>query len=134
MNKLTPNQLLMLNRKITKGIDPNASGESAPISPDRMQLIIEIARAPYETNPGNFYIYKGIVRKAARLGCVIVGRRPFERGNHGTAVLALMTLLTVNGYTFPDYKKDVDILCRHLDAQDMEMCCAWIEEHAVAEK
>ncbi len=122
MYKLTPNQLLLLNRKIT-------DMEAQTISPNRFELLKEISETPYRQNKEDSFIYKGPAEKAAKLGNEIALKKPFERSNRDTAVLALLTLLELNGVKLKDYRDDLGELYDNIEDQALEKTYKWICSH-----
>ena len=104
MNKLTPEQLVLLNRKII-------AVDEVSIPQVKFDDLKEITEIPYQKNEELFYIYRTTIEKAAKLGNLIVLRKPFVKANQETAVLALLTLLDINGYKMVNYSKDVEELC-----------------------
>ena len=89
----------------------------------------EISDIPYQKDEELFYIYRTAVEKAAKLGSLIAIRKPFDTANRETAVLALLTLLDINGYKMTNYGKDVDELCALLEEGLIESTCKWINSH-----
>ena len=102
MNKITAKQLIKTNGIVT-------SRSEIPITEDRLKIINEIIESPYVQDEKFFYIYKTTIEKAAKLGCEIYRRKPFDEGNGKTAVLAILTLLDINGFILKDYKNDMGI-------------------------
>ena len=101
MNKLTPEQLVLLNRKII-------ADDEASVPQVKFDDLKEITEIPYQKNEELFYIYRTAIEKAAKLGHLIVLRKPFVKANQETAVLALLTLLDINGYKMVNYSKDIE--------------------------
>ena len=126
MNKLTPEQLVLLNRKII-------AEEDASVSQVKFDELKEIAEIPYQKNDELFYIYKTAIEKAAKLGCLIAIRKPFAKANQETAILALLTLLDINGYKTVNYNKDIEELCVYLEETKIDNACKWINAHLVEE-
>lgn len=126
MNKLTPEQLVLLNRKII-------ADDEASIPQVNFDDLKEITEIPYQKNEELFYIYRTTIEKAAKLGNVIVLRKPFVKANQETAVLALLTLLDINGYKMMNYSKDVEELCGYLEETKIDNTCKWINAHLVEE-
>ena len=120
MNKLTPEHLILLNRKV---VGDNA----AAISEIDMDKLKKIAELPYEKDEKLFYVHKDTVKKAAKLASLIATERPFARGNRETAVLALLILLKLNGCKITEYSKDVKELYECLEETDH--ICKWINQH-----
>ena len=109
-------------------------GSTEKLSDDLLQRLDEISNTPYALDDGFFYIYKDVVEKAAKLACEIADKRPFQNGNHATAMLALLTLLDVNGIVLrvqPDDLKQLKLL---IDEMQFEQCCAWIRNHVEARR
>ena len=86
MNKLTPEQLVLLNRKLTE-----SASEEKLLKMDIGEFE-EMANIPYRKDKELFYEYNSTLKKAAVLGHLIVKREPFRKSNKETAVLALLTL------------------------------------------
>ena len=126
MNKLTPEQLVLLNRKII-------ADDEANIPQVKFDDLKEITEIPYQKNEELFYIYRTAIEKAAKLGNLIVLRKPFVKANQETAVLALLTLLDINGYKMVNYSKDIEELCRYLEEAKIDNTCKWINAHLVEE-
>ena len=126
MNKLTPEQLVLLNRKII-------ADDEASIPQLNFDDLKEITEIPYKKNEELFYIYRPAIEKAAKLGNLIVLRKPFVKANQETAVLALLTLLDINGYKMVNYSKDVEELCGYLKETKIDNTCKWINAHSVDE-
>ena len=122
MNKLTAKQLIMLNRKIVNDEARFTINEEAKIK--------EIAELPYEKDEEFFYKYKTTIEKSAKLGCLIATSEPFHKGNEETAMLAMITLLELNGYKIPDFELYLDELSEQLKSNDYEAVCSWIRTHA----
>ena len=127
MNKLTPEQMLMLNLKIL-------ADDGASISPANLDDLKEIAEIPYIKNKELFYVYRTAVEKAAKLGNLIVSRKPFNKANQETAVLVLLTLLYINGCKIINYSKDIEELCGYLEETSIDNTCKWINAHLAEEK
>ena len=79
------------------------------------------------------YVFRTVKEKAAKLGNLIALRKPFSQANEETAVLALLTLLDINGYKMVNYSKDIDELCGYLEEKDIDNTCTWINAHLVEE-
>jgi len=126
MNKLTPEQLVLLNRKII-------AVDEVSIPQVKFDDLKEITEIPYQKNEELFYIYRTTIEKAAKLGNLIVLRKPFVKANQETAVLALLTLLDINGYKMVNYSKDIEELCRYLEETNIDNTCKWINAHLVEE-
>lgn len=126
MNKLTPEQLVLLNRKII-------ADDEASVPQVKFDDLKEITEIPYQKNEELFYIYRTAIEKAAKLGHLIVLRKPFVKANQETAVLALLTLLDINGYKMVNYSKDIEELCRYLEETKIDNTCKWINAHLVEE-
>lgn len=121
MNKLTAMQLLMINQKLT--------GQNVEISADAKKTLEAIASAPYEQNERALYIYRDIIAKAAKLGCILMQKRPFEHKNSQTTVIAILTFLELNGVKLIGYESNLSELLMHLNNNDMETVCQWIKMH-----
>lgn len=121
MNRLTPEQLVLLNKKIT--------GDESGDLRVRFSELEEIAQIPYEQNERFFYKYKGVKEKAAELGSLIAKREPFEKANLETAVLALLTLLDINNYRLINYSQDIETLCIYLKEPETNNVRQWIKDH-----
>lgn len=126
MNKLTPEQLVLLNRKII-------AVDEVSITQVKFDDLKGITEIPYQKNEELFYIYRTTIEKAAKLGNLIVLRKPFVKANQETAVLALLTLLDINGYKMMNYSKDIEELCRYLEETNIDNTCKWINAHLVEE-
>lgn len=122
MNKLTPEQLVLLNRKIIADDETN-------VTQVKFDDLKEIAEIPYQKNKELLYVFRTVKEKAAKLGNLIVLRKPFVKANQETAVLALLTLLDINGYKMVDYKKDIEELCGYLEEKNTDNTCKWIDAH-----
>lgn len=124
MNKLTPEQLVLLNRKII-------ADDETSIPQVNFDDLKEIAEIPYQKNKELLYVFRTVKEKAAKLGNLIALRKPFSQANEETAVLALLTLLDINGYKMVNYSKDIDELCGYLEEKDIDNTCTWINAHLV---
>ena len=124
MNKLTPEQLVLLNRKII-------ADDETSVPQVNFDDLKEIAEIPYQKNKELFYVFRTVKEKAAKLGNLIALRKPFSQANEETAVLALLTLLDINGYKMVNYSKDIDELCGYLEEKDIDNTCTWINAHLV---
>lgn len=122
MNKLTPEQLVLLNRKII-------ADDDTAIPQVNFDELKEITDIPYQKNEELFYEFKTVIQKAAKLGSLIATRKPFGRANQETAILALLTLLDINGYKMVNYSKDIDELCGCLEEIKIDRACQWIDAH-----
>ena len=112
MNKLTPEHLLILNRKL--------GGDGRLRRSVDIDVLKDIAAKPYEKTKELLYKHKRVVDKAAVLGYMIVARSPFVARNNETAVLAMLTLLELNGYRVIDYVNDMEVLLNSLVQQKQE--------------
>jgi len=121
MNKLTAKQLLMINQKLTN----NNHGASAAL----MKSLDEISKMPYIQNEAQFYVYRNTVAKASKLGCSIAQIRPFEKKNTQTAVLALLTLLELNGEKLSGYEDDIPGLVSLLCSGNEDGVRSWITRY-----
>lgn len=128
MNKLTPEHLMLLNRKIIADFD-----ESVNILQVNFDELREISNIPYQKDKELFYVFRTAIQKSAKLGSLIAIRKPFVKANQETAVLALLTLLDINGYKVANYKKDIDELCKYLEEVEVDNTCKWINAHLVDE-
>lgn len=126
MNKLTPEQLVLLNRKIIADDETN-------VTQVKFDDLKEIAEIPYQKSKELLYEFRTVIEKAAKLGNLIVLRKPFAQANEETAVLALLTLLDINGYKMVNYSKDIEELCRYLEETKIDNTCKWINAHLVEE-
>ena len=126
MNKLTPEQLVLLNRKIIG----DEESRDLQVNFDELNELTEI---PYKKDKELFYVYKTVTEKAAVLGNLIVLRKPFAKANQETAVLALLTLLDINGYKMVNYSKDIEELCMYLEEATTDNTRKWIDAHKVEE-
>ncbi len=61
-------------------------------------LLERIVNAPWQIFDGED-VYRGLEAKAARLAYGIIAGRPFTRSNERIAMLALLTMLEINGVT-----------------------------------
>lgn len=123
MNKLTVGQLILLNRRLTgKPLDTREVSEEEALK----NILDEVV---YKKNTANFYNYKDTVEKAAKLGCLIVSKKPFKEKNSATAIFAVLTLLNINGYKMQDYANDLGLLKYWFEDQNYDKACEWIKEH-----
>ncbi len=118
MNKLTAEQLIIINQKIT----------DRTVSEKVKKSIENIVEIPYEQDDMATYKYKGIVAKSVKLGCSIARIKPFESNNTQTAVLAALTSLELNGISLVNYKEDISQLADFFLSNDIEGGCEWIEK------
>ena len=126
MNKLTPEQLVLLNRKIIG----DEESRDLQVNFDELNELTEI---PYKKDKELFYVYKTVTEKAAVLGNLIVLRKPFAKANQETAVLALLTLLDINGYKMVNYSKDIEELCMYLEEATTDNTRKWIDANKFEE-
>ena len=122
MNKLTPEQLVILNQKVS-GNNMDAALRV------KFDELVNLSDIPYRKNKELFYEYKTTLQMAAKLGNLIAIRKPFKLSNRETAALALLTLLDINGIKMIDYGKDVNALYDCLEDPDIGNICKWIEAH-----
>lgn len=127
MNRLTPEQLVLLNQKI----NPE---EKVLLSTTKLNQLKEITDIPYQKDEELFYVYRGTIEKAAKLGNLIVSRKPFYKSNQETAILALLTLLDINGYRMENYFNDIEDLRISLGETDLKNTIKWIKEHSVEDQ
>lgn len=121
MNKLTPEQLMLLNRKVT--------GEKDVVLQENFNELKRITNIPYQKNEELFYEFKTVVDKAAKLGNLIALQKPFVKGNKETAIVAMLTLLDINGRKVENYANDIDELCKYLEEPTEENIREWINSH-----
>jgi len=115
---------LLLNRKIT-------AGDSASVLQVTMEDLKEIADIPYIQDKRFFYVHKNTIHKAAKLANLIARRKPFSKGNRETAILAMLTLLSINGYKIANYREDMEKLIDCLEKDETDEVCQWIKAHVV---
>ena len=137
MNKLTPEQLMLLNRKVVNKMvneNGNGNGNDEDVLRVKMDELREIAEIPYQTNDKFLYEHKRITEKAAVLGHLIAKRKPFCESNEETAVLALLTLLDVNCYRMIGLnREEIGKLSASLYEENTKETCTWIKEHLAEE-
>lgn len=121
MNKLTPEQLMLLNRKVT--------GEKDVVLQENFNELKRITNIPYQKNEELFYEFKTVIDKAAKLGNLIALQKPFVKGNKETAIVAMLTLLDINGRKVENYANDIDELCKYLEEPTEENIREWINSH-----
>lgn len=121
MNKIVARQLQGINAQIT-GAEPQLSEE-------QWNALEEVAAAPFELNESLYYIHKTIFAKAAKLGCEIVRRKPFESENELTALVSSLTMLEINGVRLASYKQDLDGLRECFDSNNIAGAEQWLEQH-----
>lgn len=122
MNKLTVNQLILLNKKVQQNNEQCKSKV-------KDEVLKEIVNIPYQKDEEFFYIYRSALEKASKLGCCIAQKKPFEIKNTETATLAALTLLELNGYKMVDYKDDMNNLMNLFENNEYEKACEWIKKH-----
>ncbi len=122
MYKLTSVQLVWLNQKVV-------GDDHIIVESEKLKQIQEISNIPYEETEELFYRYKGTVEKAAKLGTLIATRKPFEGKNSETAVLAMLTLMEMNGFKMVDYQEHIRALMIYLEQDDKEETERWLERY-----
>jgi len=91
MNKLTDEQIKNINKSITER-------ENHEFGVKDVKLLAAIADEPYKLDKqGDFYLYKGLIDKVAKLGYLLSVQKPFKSCNIKTAFIAVITLLKLNG-------------------------------------
>jgi len=124
MNKIVGEQLYHLHCKVS------ASPVKDP-TPMLIETLDRICAVPYELDEELFYVYKGVVEKAAGLACEIARVEPFPSDNQALAMLAMLTLLELNGQGVTHYRDDLWDLKERIAACDYTQCCQWIVDHSV---
>ncbi len=126
MNKLTAEQLILLNKKITEDHMYMPSEEC-------MNMIKEISDLPFNKERMFLFKYRDAIDRAVALGGEIIRQKPFARENNKTALLAFMTMLELNGYQLVDTSADLEELYRMLKEQNTAKCREWISYHTEAD-
>ncbi len=121
MLKLTVRQLMALNEKAT-GTPLSLTQEAQAAMEAELQ---EIAALPYRQDPQLFYIHKSLPEQAVLLGCLIATRCPFPQGNGQTALLAMLTLLELNGIRLRPYR-ELPLLRCALEQNNAAQALHWI--------
>ena len=124
MNQMVSKHLFAIHSMLTDN--------GTPLSEERWQVLNDVAAAPFRQNENYYYIYRSVAAKAAKLGCEMVKRKPFEQQNELTAVVAALTMLEVNGIRLADYRKDIDTLRACFASNDVTGAEAWLEQHRQA--
>ena len=122
MNKLTSEHLILLNEKVAK-----KTGKSAGVKD--MSALKRVIEKPYQKNEQFFYLHKDTVSKATVLGCEIAKQQVFENNNDMTALLAVLTLLELNGRKLINYQDDLRGLLKSLHEDNSEQVRGWIVSH-----
>ena len=122
MNKITAKQLVRINGTVT-------ARKKVPVTEEQMKKIEDVANSPYVQDEKFFFIYKTTIEKASKLGCEIFKTKPFDKGNRDTALLALLTLLDVNGFKLKDYQDDLIELDEYVKKYDLAATNNWIMNH-----
>lgn len=122
MNKITAKQLVRINGTVT-------ARKKVPVTEEQMKKIEDVANSPYVQDEKFFFIYKTTIEKASKLGCEIFKIKPFDKGNRDTALLALLTLLDVNGFKLKDYQNDLIELNEYVKKYDLTATNSWIMNH-----
>ena len=122
MNRITAKQLVRLNETV---IGKN----ELKISDEQMEKLKRIEQAPYIMDKELFYIYKTTIEKSAKLGCEIFKEKPFEEENGLTAILAILTLLDLNGMKLVNYQDDFKELANGIKNNDIKAVTTWIRSH-----
>ncbi len=123
MNKISARQLQLLNQIVLEIDDPAQLAGESP-------MLTRISEAPYEKDEELLYLNRHTWEKAAKLGCDIARFKPFDRGNMETAILAVFTLMDINGYEVSEYKDDISHLYSLLEKNDESATCEWIKTHS----
>lgn len=91
MNRLTVKQLQFINESLAKLLNI----ESKLVD---FKLLEYISNTPYELEKGgDFYVYKSVVDKAARMVVLFSENKPFANLNIKTGIIAAITMLEING-------------------------------------
>lgn len=122
MNRLTAKQLVKINGTVT-------SRKKVPITDEKMKLLEEVVQSPYIQDEKFFYVYKTTIEKAAKLGCELYRNRPFDKGNGNTALIAILTLLDVNGFKLVGYENDLKSLANGIQNNDFDAVTTWIRKY-----
>ena len=122
MNKITAKQLVRINGTVT-------ARKKVSVTEEQMKKIEDVANSPYVQDEKFFFIYKTTIEKASKLGCEIFKAKPFDKGNRDTALLALLTLLDVNGFKLKDYQDDLIELDEYVKKYDLAATNNWIMTH-----
>ena len=77
----------------------------------------------------DYYIYRSLSAKAAKLGCEIIKRKPFKQKNDLTAPVSALTMLKINGVKLTDYQNDIGKLLACFAADDLSGAEKWLESH-----
>ena len=100
-------------------------------SQDRLHTALN---APLQTMFGA-ELYPDVPSKAAAMTYLLVKSRPFLGGNEGTALMALLRFLEINGVELDDDvgSEDLFLLMRSLNHSDTdkEGLEAWLREHTL---
>ncbi|MEE0874795.1 MAG: hypothetical protein UIH27_15180 [Ruminococcus sp.] len=123
MNKIVTRQLYNINVGIT--------ANKNPLSEYKWNILKNVAAAPYEQDEHFYYVYKSIAAKAAKLGCELIRKKPFESENELTAVVATLTMLEINGIKLANYRNDIDSLKQYLSDNNVDEAEKWINRHIV---
>ncbi len=93
-------------------------------------LLEEIVNAPWQTFDGED-VYRGLEAKAARLAYGIIDGRPFKSGNTRVGMLAMLTLLEINGVALHCRDDAIVEAARSIERGEMTQgqLLRWIREH-----
>ena len=73
MNKIAATQLYAINAYITNNMEP--------LSDRMLNRLNSVSAAPFRQDDSFYYIYKTLAAKAAKLGCKISDKNPFDTAN-----------------------------------------------------
>ena len=93
-------------------------------------LLEKIVNAPWQTFDGED-VYRGLEAKAARLAYGIIDGRPFSGSNTRIGMLAMITLLEINGATLHCNNEAIVKTARSIERGEMTQgqLMLWIREH-----
>ncbi len=114
--------------KAMNGLLGVETGHTAAIRDE--ELLERIINAPWQTYDGED-VYRGLEAKAARLAYGFIDGRPFRSGNARIGMLAMLTLLEINGVTLHCNDEAIVETARSIERGEMTQgqLMLWIREH-----
>lgn len=121
-------RLSLAQVKAMNGLLVVETGSKAAIRDEA--LLEQMVNAPWQTFDGED-VYRGLEAKAARLAYGIIDGRPFTGSNARIGMLAMLTLLEINGVTLHCNDEAIVETARSVEHGEMTQgqLLQWIREH-----
>ena len=127
MNKLTSEQITNINKSITEK-------EKQKFGVKDEKLLVTIAEEPYKLDrQGDFYLYKDLTDKAAKLGYLLSSQKPFKSCNIKTAFIAVITLLKLNGTELRSSPNELKSFLKHLKNGPESDIQEWLKNTVISD-